>query len=93
MKKFILPAILVSLGSGAAFAGNANSVKAKALTAGYRIVNVGPNETVCVNAQQQCDNVESDEICTWNVDGVTQLHSPDNPTMCGSFLYKIPETK
>ena len=90
MRKFIIPAILVSLGTGAAFAGNANARKAKALKAGYRIVNVGPNQTACVNARQNCDDVESPNICKWSGDGTTNLHQFDTPTMCGELLYKIP---
>lgn len=90
MKKFIIPAILVSLGTGAAFAGNADNRKAKALEAGYRIVTVGENQTVCVDAQQSCDNVQSPNICKWSGDGVTNLHQFDTPTMCGELLYKIP---
>jgi hypothetical protein len=90
MKKFIIPAILVSLGTGAAFAGNADNKKAKALQAGYRIVTVDENQTVCVDARQSCDDIQTPDICKWSVDNTTNLHQFDTPTMCGELLYKIP---
>ncbi|MGE6394343.1 DUF6520 family protein [Chryseobacterium scophthalmum] len=90
MKKFIIPAILVSLGTGAAFAGTANEKKTKSLIPAYRIVTVGENQTVCVDAQQSCDDVETPNICKWSSDTSVNLHRFDTPTMCGELLYKIP---
>lgn len=87
MKKLIIPAILVSLGTGAAFATNATSGKnGKAPVSAYREVTIGPNQTVFVDAQQMCSDVEGD-VCTWSGDGVTKLHEL-NITSCGNFLYK-----
>lgn len=88
MKKLIIPVILVCLGTGAAFATNANSSK-KGTTSisGYRQINVGPSETACLDVRQTCSDVEGD-ICTWNADNATPLYEFDNPSMCGHVLYK-----
>ncbi|WP_027375699.1 DUF6520 family protein [Kaistella palustris] len=88
MKKLIIPAILVSLGTGAAFATPATG--SDSTTPAFRIVSVGPNQTVCVDAQQDCTTAGAD-ICTWSVDGTTPLHQFDTPTMCGELLYKVPQ--
>lgn len=90
MKKLIIPVILVSLGTGAAFATSAKSNDINAPVAAYQILELGPNQTVCVNAEQTCSDIEG-EICTWSEDENVQLHRFDTPTMCGDFLYKVPQ--
>jgi len=90
MKKLIIPVILVSLGTGAAFATSAKSNDIKAPATAYRVVEVGPNQTICVDAQQTCSD-QHGPICTWSADPSVQLHRFDTPTMCGDFLYKVPQ--
>lgn len=86
MKKLILPAILLSIGVGAAFATNANSNKAKASIAGYRIVDLGGGNTLCVDAQKTCSDIDG-PVCTWT-DGITALREFSSPTMCGNILHE-----
>lgn len=88
MKKLIIPVILATIGTGTAFATNASS-KTKAPVAGYRIVNVGTNQTLCVDAQQTCSDIDG-PVCRWSVDGVTPLYRFNTPTMCGAELHKVP---
>ncbi len=90
MKKLIIPAVLLSLGTGAAFATSAKSNERSAPLTAYRIVQAGPNQTICVDTQQTCSDVEG-EICTWSADPAVKLHRFDTPTMCGEFLYKVPQ--
>lgn len=84
MKKLILPAFVLLMGAGAAFATKATTSK-RVLVDAYRIDAVTGQ---CIKAQQQC-NPTGSEVCTWSVDNLTPLHdAPISATMCGEELFK-----
>lgn len=84
MKKFILPAAVILMGAGAAFATKVTTSK-RVLVDAYRI---DASSGRCVKALQQCNSTGS-ETCTWSVDNVTPLHdAPISATMCGEELFK-----
>lgn len=87
MKKFMIPAVLVLMGTGAAFATKANSNSAKALVNGYRI-DIESGE--CFSTNQQCETTGS-EPCQWTADPNVRLveQISANPTMCGEELFKV----
>ncbi|ASE62028.1 hypothetical protein CEQ15_11270 [Chryseobacterium indologenes] len=87
MKKILMPAIILGLGAGAAFATNSNINAKKALVDAYRFDNA---QNLCVKVQQQCSNIESPEVCTWSENASITLHE-QGETMCGNELYKIPQ--
>lgn len=87
MRKLLMPAIILGLGAGAAFAGNLNSSAKKALVDAYRFDNA---QNLCVKVAQQCSNIESPEVCTWSENSAVTLHE-QGETMCGDELYKIPQ--
>ncbi|MBS0027216.1 DUF6520 family protein [Chitinophaga sp. 22321] len=84
MKKLILPAALVLMGAGAAFATKMNSGK-RVIVDGYRIDAVSGQ---CVDAEQKC-STNLGLPCTWSEDPSVTLHeAPVTPTMCGNELFK-----
>ncbi|MBP0613951.1 hypothetical protein J8J42_12975 [Chryseobacterium sp. cx-311] len=85
MKKLIIPVILVAVGTGAAFATEAEQTKESAVVPGYHVVNVGPNETVCEITDKECDT-DGIVICTWTDSSV--LRDIGNGTMCGDPLFE-----
>ncbi len=88
MKKFLLPAAIILMGTGAAFATNyAEANGRKASVDAYRIDNV---TGTCVDAEQQC-STDAGLPCVWTGDNSTQLVEKisDNPTMCGNELFRI----
>lgn len=87
MKKLIIPAILLSIGTGAAFATNAG--KASAPVAGYRLINVGGTQTLCVETGETCSDIDG-PVCKWSVDGTSDLREFDTTTMCGEVLHRVP---
>ncbi|GEN71222.1 DUF6520 family protein [Chryseobacterium lathyri] len=88
MKKLLMPAIILGLGAGVAFAGNLNSSAKKALVDAYRFDNA---QNLCVKVEnQQCSDIQSAEVCTWAENSSVTLHE-QGETMCGDELYKIPQ--
>lgn len=84
MKKLILPAALILMGAGAAFATKMNTGK-RTLVDGYHI---NASTGKCVTDRQQC-NTNPGPPCTWSEDAsVTLQASPITPTMCGNELFK-----
>lgn len=84
MKKLILPAALILMGAGAAFATKMNSSK-RAIVDAYRINAVSGQ---CVDAKQKC-STSFGIPCTWSEDASVVLHNaPVSPTMCGEELFK-----
>ncbi|MGN7706898.1 DUF6520 family protein [Chryseobacterium sp. 22543] len=84
MKKLILPAALILMGAGAAFATKMNSSK-RAIVDAYRI-----NATTgqCVDAKQKC-STNPGPSCTWSENpSVVLQNAPITPTMCGDELFK-----
>ena len=85
MKKIMIPAALIFMGTGAAFAGKAASKNDSMVSPTYRI---DANTGLCVQVDQTCSE-SNDEVCTWLGDGVTPLHAaPTSPTECGRLLFK-----
>ncbi|MFP3598572.1 DUF6520 family protein [Chryseobacterium sp. SIMBA_029] len=85
MKKLMIPAALVLLGTGAAFATKAANSTKSAVIPTYRM---DPESGLCVQVGQECSTIQN-VVCRWTADGVTPLHSaPISPTECGSVLFK-----
>ncbi|KXH84911.1 DUF6520 family protein [Chryseobacterium kwangjuense] len=83
MKKILLPALIVAMGAGAAFASNMASKTAKVIPT-YRI----DANNKCVQVQQDC-NSPVGFVCTWNGDGASQLYQfMDSETECSQELYR-----
>ncbi|WP_288447083.1 hypothetical protein [uncultured Chryseobacterium sp.] len=61
MKKFLIPAALVIMGTGGALASNIES-SSKVVTIGYRVGNFG--EPTCV-AVKNCETVNTGILCTY----------------------------
>lgn len=85
MKKFFLPAVIVLIGAGTAFAGHLAKNSSKAVVQGYRF---DPAQGLCINAEKDC-NTEGSITCTWSEDGSTALHAFSTPTMCGDQLFEV----
>lgn len=86
MKKFIFPALVILLGTGAAFAtGKANKSK-NLIVKGYHFDNV---EGLCIKTEQDCSTVYSNDLCTWGVDGPSLRE--EGSTVCENPLYMIPQ--
>lgn len=84
MKKLILPAALILMGAGAAFATKMNSSK-RAIIDAYRIDAVTGQ---CINAGQKCSTTPG-LPCTWRENSSVVLHdAPISATMCGDELFK-----
>ena len=86
MKKFMIPAVLVLMGTGAAFATKANNNSSKVQVEGYRI---DLESGACTSTGQQGETIGS-EPCQWSADPNVNLvqRISANPTMCGEELFK-----
>ncbi|ANF52968.1 hypothetical protein A0O34_21650 [Chryseobacterium glaciei] len=82
MKKLILPAFVILMGAGAAFATKATTSK-RAIVDAYRIDAVSGQ---CIDAEQKCSTTFG-ETCLWSADNATPLHQLSE-TMCGEELFK-----
>lgn len=82
MKKLLLPALIVAMGAGAAFAGN----MMKFNETGY-VYDEG--QELCIADTKMCGEDETNPTCTWSVDGVTPLQRFVSPTECGKILHEI----
>lgn len=83
MKKILLPALIVAMGAGAAYATNIASKTAKVIPT-YRI----DANHKCVQVQQDC-NATTGFVCKWAVDGSSQLYQfMDSETECSQELYR-----
>lgn len=82
MKKLVLPALIVAIGVGAAFAGN----KAKVNETAYRF---DESQGLCIETAQMCGEEETNPVCTWSEDSSVQLKRLNNPTECGKVLHEI----
>lgn len=87
MKALILPALTVLLGVGSAFATQNAKQDAKAIVPGYRLGGVG--EQACVRTPQNCETVNTGDVCTW-FDGTTMHNLKQlNDSECVVDLYEI----
>jgi len=90
MKKFkqlLVPAVIVLMGAGAAFATNAAKVSDSSLEDAYYFDNT---TSQCVKAENvQCSSTPG-EVYTWTDDNndTHNLSRIISSTMCGSQLYK-----
>jgi hypothetical protein len=85
MKKFILPAFVILMGSGAAFVTQSFKTADKAIVDGYRIDESDPENPTCVNMQVACSNAPTPFICEDTVGN--QLFELQG-TSCPEQLYK-----
>lgn len=83
----MIPAAVILLGTGAAFATKANQEKARATFDGYLRIDEGGGQFRCENTGKQCTD-EDGPTCVWAVDGVTPLRKVGG-TMCGATLHEI----
>ncbi len=81
MKKFIMPAVIMAMATGAAFAAKKADGN-KAVEFGYRFGNAG--EPACVITPKSCD-ITGNIVCTYNGQ---QLHQLED-SMCGNELFEI----
>lgn len=82
MKKILMPALIVAMGAGAAFAGNLVSKSAKAIPT-YRI---DAQTLQCVPVDQDCDEGGS-FVCKWDAGDGSQLHRVQmSETQCSQEL-------
>lgn len=83
MKKILLPALIVVMGAGAAFASNIASKSAKVIPT-FRI---DANDK-CVPVEQDC-NASTGFVCTWDGDGSSQLYQiMESETECSQELFR-----
>ncbi|WP_374362333.1 DUF6520 family protein [Cloacibacterium sp.] len=87
MKRFMIPAAVILLGTGAAFATKVSNNNAKAIFDGYLRIDEGNGQFRCENTGKQCTD-EDGPTCVWAVDGVTPLRKAGG-TMCGATLNEI----
>ncbi|OCA76371.1 hypothetical protein BBI01_06670 [Chryseobacterium artocarpi] len=86
MKKLLIPAFIIVMGAGGAFANKMMNSSGKAIVNGYHINAAGQ----CVTDNQKCNTVGSIP-CTWSGDTdvvLRQEPTPENPTMCGQELFE-----
>ncbi|MCJ7935969.1 MAG: DUF6520 family protein [Chryseobacterium sp.] len=85
MKKFILPAAVILMGAGAAFATNV-AKNSKTTATSYRIGSL--SEEPCMLTPKEC-NQTGVVVCTW-FDGANthNLYEIDG-TVCGTELFEI----
>ncbi|OCA69105.1 hypothetical protein BBI01_18010 [Chryseobacterium artocarpi] len=81
MKKFIMPAVVMLMATGAAFAAKKTD-SSKAVVSGYRFGNAG--EPACVITPKSCET-SGNIVCTYNGQ---QLHQLED-SMCGDELFEI----
>lgn len=89
LRKFILPAAVVILGAGSAFATNVNKNAHKAVKDGY-VFRPGESEE-CQNTHISCSDILSPNICTANVGMGTEQLFDFNGTGCPSNLFEVPQ--
>lgn len=85
MKKFILPAFVIMMGSGAALATQSFKTAEKAIFEGYRIDDSDPENVTCENMHIECSDVPSPFLCEDAVG--TQLYQLQG-TSCPNQLFK-----
>jgi len=83
MKKILLPALIVAMGAGAAFASNIAGKAAKVIPT-FRI----DANNKCVQVEQDC-NATGGFVCTWDGDATSQLYQfMDSETQCSQELFR-----
>ncbi|MBW8360017.1 MAG: hypothetical protein K0M63_09500 [Weeksellaceae bacterium] len=88
MKRFILPAAVILIGAGSAFATGVAKEKNATIVQGFRYDPAAPG-VKCIETPVDCSTTEG-PACTWD-DGVTthNLYQFVNETMCGLQLSRI----
>ncbi len=83
-KQFILPAVIVLIGAGAAFATNAAKDSDSDLVTGYYI---DSSTSQCTEAEKKCSRVGTN-ACTWSdITGSHDLYDL-NGTRCDRMLFE-----
>lgn len=83
LKQVILPAVIILMGAGAAFATQVDK-KSNALVDGYRI---DPNTLECIDIKKECSTTGS-MVCTWS-DGVASHELYElGETLCEFKLFE-----
>ncbi|MEA5046862.1 MAG: DUF6520 family protein [Petrimonas sp.] len=84
-KQFILPAVIVLMGAGAAFATNAAKVSDSDLVRGYYF---DSSSSQCIESNKDCNPVGI-EACTWtDSQGSSHTLSRLNGTICVQMLFE-----
>ncbi|HHV85830.1 MAG TPA: hypothetical protein GXX42_08470 [Petrimonas sp.] len=85
-KQFILPAVIVLIGAGAAFATNAAKVSDSDLVDAYYYDNTTSH---CLETGIKCAT-SGLTLCTWTnpSTGINYVLQESDGTSCGSFLYE-----
>lgn len=87
LKKRLLPAFILLIGVGAAFATNAATTSEKAIQNGYYFDNAAPT-VKCIRTDVKC-STQGSQYCTWTDGSQTHnLFKKINGTMCGDQLFK-----
>lgn len=88
MKKFILPAAVIMIGAGSAFASGVTNKKDATTVQGFRYDPSAPS-VKCIATPVEC-STDVGPACTW-YDGVKvhNLYEFVNETMCGLQLSRI----
>ena len=86
LKQFILPAVIVLLGAGAAFATNTAKASDSDLAIGHYLDSFTGQ---CISANVQCTTIEG-PLCTWTdpATGITHELQALEGTSCGRMLFK-----
>ena len=82
MKKLLLPAIIVAVGAGAAFAGSTMKFN----ETGYVFDEA---QNLCIADDKMCGENDANPVCTWSVDGSTPLKRFISTTECTKVLHEI----
>ena len=89
LKQIYLPALIVLIGAGAAFATNTAKHSEMILEPGYYFDSTQP-VVKCIQTPEQCETTGV-ETCTWTDEenSIThELSQEVNQTMCGQQLFK-----
>jgi len=81
--KILLPAIIVLMAAGAAFATNATRNSNKAMAIGF----YRNSSNQCVSSGEECSTSGSD-ACTWTDDDQVKHNLFQNETSCSNPLYR-----
>lgn len=88
MKNLFLSAFVVLIGTGAAFASNADKSEKSTVVDGHFFDN---NLNQCVNAQIDCSTIDTGQMCKWGAVGAEIVLREAGDTSCGNQLFKAPQ--
>ncbi|WP_312078500.1 DUF6520 family protein [Chryseobacterium sp.] len=88
MKNLFFSALVVLLGTGAAFATNNANKSKSAIVEGHYYDN---NLNRCESAQVDCSTIDFGDMCEWSVGEETIVLREEGVTTCGAQLFKVPQ--